>query len=102
LAEQAAICMTRPYWQNQEAINEGLPPVTINSYTNPAVVKAYPFASVLLNQLQHATTRPQTPLYSDVSLAIQQTLHPPASINPTQDISKLKSCLKTLQSGGLC
>ena len=28
LAEQAAICMTRPYWQNQEAINEGLPPVT--------------------------------------------------------------------------
>ena len=84
LAEQAAICMTRPYWQNQEAINEGLPPVTINSYTNPAVVKAYPFASVLLNQLEHATTRPQTPLYSDVSLAIQQTLHPPAGINPTR------------------
>jgi multiple sugar transport system substrate-binding protein len=102
LAEQAAICMTRPYWQNQEAINEGLPPVTINSYTNPAVIKAYPFASVLLHQLQHATTRPQTPLYSDVSLAIQQTLHPPAGINPTQDISKLKSCLTTLQSGGLC
>lgn len=102
LAEQAALCMTRPYWQNQEAINEGLPPVTIDSYTNPQVVKAYPFASVLLKQLEHATTRPQTPLYSDVTLAIQQTLHPPAGINPTQDIDALRSCLKTLQSGGLC
>lgn len=102
LAEQAAICMTRPYWQNQEAINEGLPPVTINSYSNPAVIKAYPFASVLLKQLEHATTRPQTPLYSDVTLAIQQTLHPPAGINATQNINTLKSCLKTLQSGGLC
>ncbi len=102
LAEQAALCMTRPYWQNQEAINEGLPPVTINSYTNPAVVKAYPFASVLFKQLQHATTRPQTPLYSDVTLAIQQTLHPPAGINPAQDINSLRACLKTLKSGGLC
>jgi multiple sugar transport system substrate-binding protein len=102
LAEAAALCMTRPYWQNQEAINEGLPPVTINSYSNPAVVKAYPFAAVLLKQLENATTRPQTPLYSDVTLAIQQTLHPPASINPVQNINSLRSCLKTLQSGGLC
>jgi len=102
LAEQAAICMTRPKWQNQEAINEGLPPVTINSYANPAVVKAYPFASVLLKQLEHATTRPQTPLYSDVTLAIQQTLHPPAGIKASQDVTNLRSCLKTLQTGGLC
>ena len=102
LAIQAAVCMTRPYWQNQEAINEGLPPVTIDSYTNPQVVKAYPFASVLLKQLEHATTRPQTPLYSDVTLAIQQTLHPPGAINATQDIASLGSCLKKLKAGGLC
>jgi multiple sugar transport system substrate-binding protein len=102
LATQAALCMTRPYWQNQEAINEGLPPVTIDSYSNPQVIKAYPFASVLLNQLQHATTRPQTPLYSDVTLAIQQTLHPPGAIHPTQDIASLGSCLKKLKAGGLC
>ena len=102
LAIQAAVCMTRPYWQNQEAINEGLPPVTIDSYANPQVVKAYPFASVLLKQLEHATTRPQTPLYSDVTLAIQQTLHPPGGIKPTQDIDALGSCLKKLKAGGLC
>jgi multiple sugar transport system substrate-binding protein len=66
------------------------------------VVKAYPFASVLLKQLEHATTRPQTPLYSDVTLAIQQTLHPPAAIKASQDVNTLRSCLKTLQKGGLC
>ena len=74
----AALCMTRYYWQNQEAINEGLPPVTIASYHNPTVIKSYPFAAVLLKQLEHATNRPETPYYSDVTLAIQQTLHPPA------------------------
>lgn len=98
----AALCMTRYYWQNQEAINEGLPPVTIASYTNPAVVKQYPFAAILLKQLQNATNRPETPFYGDVTLAIQQTLHPPASIKPTQDISSLRSCVSTLLKGGLC
>jgi len=98
----AALCMTRYYWENQEAINEGLPPVTAASYSNPAVVKAYPFAAVLLRQLEHATTRPITPYYSDVTLAIQQTLHPPASIKPVSDINSLRSCLTTLLKGGLC
>lgn len=98
----AAVCMTRYYWQNQEAINEGLPPVTIASYTNPAVVKSYPFAAVLLKQLEHATNRPETPYYSDVTLAIQQTLHPPGAIKPVSDINSLRSCLTTLLKGGLC
>lgn len=98
----AALCMTRYRWENQEAINEGLPPVTIASYSNPAVVKQYPFAAILLKQLQNATNRPETPFYSDVTLAIQQSLHPPASIKPTQDINSLRSCVKTLLKGGLC
>jgi len=57
---------------------------------------------VLLKQLEHATNRPETPYYSDVTLAIQQTLHPPASIKPVSDINSLGSCLKTLLAGGLC
>jgi trehalose/maltose transport system substrate-binding protein len=102
LALDAAICMTRFYWENQEAINEGLPPVTIASYSDPAVIKAYPFASLLLKQLEHATNRPPTPYYSDVTLAIQQTLHPASAIQPAQDIRNLTSCVKTLIKGGLC
>jgi len=98
----AALCMTRYYWENQEAINEGLPPVTIASYHNPTVIKSYPFAAVLLKQLENATNRPETPYYSDVTLAIQQTLHPPGSIKPGSDINSLRSCLSTLLKGGLC
>ncbi len=98
----AALCMTRYYWENQEAINEGLPPVTIASYHNPTVIKAYPFAAVLLKQLEHATNRPETPYYSDVTLAIQQTLHPASAIKPVSDINSLRSCLSTLLKGGLC
>jgi multiple sugar transport system substrate-binding protein len=101
-ATAAALCMTRYYWENQEAINEGLPPVTIASYHNPTVIKSYPFAAVLLKQLQNATNRPETPFYSDVTLAIQQTLHPPGSIKPVSDVSSLRSCLSTLLKGGLC
>jgi multiple sugar transport system substrate-binding protein len=98
----AALCMTRYHWQNQEAINEGLPPVTIASYHDPAVIKQYPFAAILLKQLQNATNRPATPYYSDVTLAIQQTLHPASSIQPAQAIASLRSCLTTLLQGGLC
>jgi multiple sugar transport system substrate-binding protein len=102
LALQAAVCMTRPNWENQEAINEGLPPVTIASYHDPAVVKAYPFASLLLSQLETAANRPITPFYSDVTLAVQQTLHPPESISTQSDVNSIRSCLITLSSGGLC
>lgn len=98
----AALCMTRYNWENQEAINEGLPPVTVASYHDPAVIKQYPFAAVLLKQLENATTRPQSPFYSDISLAIQQNLFPAPAIKPAQDIASLKSCIKTLINGGLC
>ena len=36
-----------------------------------------------------------------VTLAVQQTLHPPAEINPSADIETLKDRLNTLAEGGL-
>jgi multiple sugar transport system substrate-binding protein len=102
LATQAALCMTTPSVENQEAILEGLPPTYNASYDNAAVRKAYPFADLLRQQLLTSITRPDTPAYSDVSLAIQETLHPPSSINAPVAISKLRKCLKTLSDGGLC
>src|SRR3954451_6560280 len=35
LATKAALCMTQKKWQEQEAINEGLPPVMNSVYDNP-------------------------------------------------------------------
>jgi multiple sugar transport system substrate-binding protein len=101
LATQAALCMTSRKWQDAEAITEGLPPVKSSSYDDPKVRKSYPFADLLREQLKDAVPRPETPAYSDVTLAIQQTLHPPASVNPASTINTLRDRLNTLADGGL-
>jgi len=101
LATQAALCMTTGKWQAQEAINEGLPPVMNSTYDDPAVRKVYPFADLLREQLKDSVVRPPTPSYSDVTLAIQDTLHPPASINPQAAITTLKDRLNILADGGM-
>lgn len=101
LATKAALCLTSRKWQDAEAINEGLPPVMNASYDDPKVRKAYPFADLLREQLKDAVPRPETPAYSDVTLAIQQTLHPPASIDPQGAIATLRDRLNTLADGGI-
>jgi trehalose/maltose transport system substrate-binding protein len=101
LATQAALCMTQRKYQDAEAITEGLPPVMSASYDDPEVRKAYPFADLLREQLKDSVPRPKTPAYSDVTLAIQQTLHPPAGLNPQSAIDTLRDRLNTLADGGL-
>jgi len=58
-------------------------------------------ADLLRQQLKTSTVRPPTPSYADVTLAIQDSLHPPASINPQKSIDTLKSRLTTLADGGM-
>jgi multiple sugar transport system substrate-binding protein len=45
--------------------------------------------------------RPATPSYSDVTLAIQSSLHPPAKIDPQKSINTLKDRLNILADGGM-
>jgi trehalose/maltose transport system substrate-binding protein len=101
LATQAALCMTSRKWQDAEAINEGLPPVMNASYDDSKVREAYPFADLLREQLKDAVPRPETPAYSDVTLAVQSSLHPPAAVNPQAAIDTLRDRLNTLADGGL-
>jgi multiple sugar transport system substrate-binding protein len=101
LATQAALCMTSAKWQAQEAINEGLPPVMNSTYDDPKVREVYPFADLLREQLKDSVVRPPTPSYSDVTLAIQDSLHPPVSINPQATINTLKDRLNILADGGM-
>jgi multiple sugar transport system substrate-binding protein len=101
LATQAALCMTERKWQDREAIGEGLPPVVNASYDDPEVRKAYPFADLLREQLEDSVPRPPTPGYSDVTLAIQSSLHPPARLNPERAIEVLRERLTILAEGGL-
>src|SRR3954453_3779660 len=101
LATQAGLCMTQRKWQDAEAISEGLPPVMNASYDAPKVRAAYPFADLLRNTLKDAVPRPETPTYSDVTLAVQDSLHPPTKLNPQAAIDTLKSRLNTLADGGM-
>ena len=45
--------------------------------------------------------RPATPAYSDVSLAVQDTLHPPGGIDPPKVPSELKSKLNAAINGDI-
>ena len=101
LAIEAALCMTSEKWQAQEAIKEGLPPVMNSVYDDAEVRKVYPFADLLREQLKDSVVRPPTPSYSDVTLAIQDTLHPPASIDPQKSIDTLRDRLNILADGGM-
>ena len=70
-------------------------------YDDAEVRKVYPFADLLRDQLKTSVVRPFTPNYSDVTLAIQDSLHPPAAINPQKSIDTLKSRLQTVADGGM-
>ncbi len=93
-AFQAAACIRNAAHQKVGAIKGGLPPTLTALYDDPSLAKPYPFHQLIKEQLATASVRPQTPLYSDVSLAIQKTLSPPTGINTTTIVSDLRSELK--------
>jgi multiple sugar transport system substrate-binding protein len=102
LAFEAAACMADRQHQKVDAIKGGLPPTIASLYDDPSLAKPYPFHALIKQQLTHYGIRPKTPAYSDVSLAIQKTLSPPASINPATAVSTLTSQIKaSLSSGAL-
>ncbi|HWF34050.1 MAG TPA: extracellular solute-binding protein [Solirubrobacteraceae bacterium] len=98
LAFDAVKCMIQPQFQRRDAIKGGLAPVQASIYGEPAFAKAYPFHAQIKAQLEHYGIRPQTPVYADVTLAIQKALSPTASINPTSVVSTLGTEIKAALS----
>jgi trehalose/maltose transport system substrate-binding protein len=90
LAFEAAQCLANDDHQALAAELGGLPPTTESVYENPKVKKAFPFADELRASIDAAGPRPVTPAYSDISLAIQKSFHPPESVDPSNIVSKLK------------
>jgi multiple sugar transport system substrate-binding protein len=95
LAFEAAACITSPMGQLLATELDGLPPSNQTLYTDPVVTEAYPgFAELVKQSLDDAATRALTPAYTDLSLAIQRTLHPPDKINP-DDVGSIYDELKS-------
>lgn len=94
LAFEAAKCIASPQSQLTATELDGLPPSDRTLYDDPVVTEAYPgFAALVKQSIDDAAPRPLTPAYTDLSLAIQRTLHPPDEINP-DDVGEIYEELK--------
>ncbi len=83
LAFEAAACLSNAESQLTATELDGLPPSRENLYREKIVQDAFPgFAGDVRRSIADAAPRPQTPAYTDLSLAIQRALHPPGKIDP--------------------
>ena len=99
LAFEAAECLARPEQQTTITAAGGLAPTTESLYDDPKVKKALPFAALMRESLDDGAPRPVTPAYSDVSLAIQKTFHPPAEIGTGKIVEQLRDRLDKAAEG---
>lgn len=89
-AFDAAACLRSEANQELGATRGSLPPTIAALYDDPAVARQFPFGRLLRESIAAAAPRPATPAYADVSLAVQQVLHPPASVDPARDVPGLR------------
>jgi multiple sugar transport system substrate-binding protein len=101
LAFDAAKCIAQPANQIVTSEKGGLAPTQAALYNNPRVKKAFPFAKLMQATLRDGVARPVLPAYSDISLAVQDALHPPGGIDPQNAIKTLVDDLKKAKEGKL-
>lgn len=83
LTFDAIACLVQPENQVIAATLGGLPPVTEALYDSREIEKAYPgFADDIRESIEDAAPRPLAPAYTDLSLALQRSLHPIGDIAP--------------------
>jgi multiple sugar transport system substrate-binding protein len=101
LAFDAAECLASDEHQILAAELGGLPPTTEALYEDKKVIKAFPFADVLRESIDAAAPRPVTPAYSDISLAIQKSFHPPDGVEPDSMESQLRDRMEKAGEGAI-
>lgn len=84
---------TAPAAQKTFFIKSSLPAVLANVYSDPAVVKAQPFAPELLKAVQNGQSRPVSPVYTQISEAIYKNVYSALSSGTSPS-----SALSTAQS----
>jgi multiple sugar transport system substrate-binding protein len=90
--------------QNQliAAQKGGLPPTTEALYQRQEIKDAYTgFSDLMRETIDDGVPRPVSPAYSDVSLAIQRSLHPPGSGDPQEIVDSLAGKIEVAAEGGL-
>jgi multiple sugar transport system substrate-binding protein len=98
-AFDAAMCLRSPEHQLQHAINAGEPPTNRTVYDQPQMQEAYPMAQVMLTELEHAVSRPISPVYQNISTIVSTTLSPPAAIDPQASADRLRRSIQDAIDG---
>jgi multiple sugar transport system substrate-binding protein len=82
LAYEASECITSTENQAYYFVTNGNPASDTAVYEDPDVLEAFPMAPTILDSLDQAAPRPQTPYYSEVSGGLQREYHPTTSVDP--------------------
>jgi multiple sugar transport system substrate-binding protein len=101
LAFAAAECLASEDSQLVAAEKGGLAPTSEAVYDRPTLRKAFPFAELLRESIDQGGARPVTPAYTDISLAIQRTFHPPADVDPDTIVDQLRDRIEKASDGGI-
>ena len=92
---------TAPAAQNKFFIKSSLPAVITKVYSDPAVIKAQPFAPSLLKAVESGIPRPVSPVYPQISEAIYKNVYSALQGNASPDAalkkakSQIEAALKT-------
>jgi multiple sugar transport system substrate-binding protein len=82
LAVEAIRCITSVENQVAYMLSAGDPGAAAAVYEDPQVQETFPMWQEIREGLEQAAPRPITPYYGDVTGAIQQSYHPPDTLNP--------------------
>jgi len=82
LAYDATECITSTENQAYYFTTNGNPASDTAVYDDPEVLEVFPMAPTILQSLDQAAPRPQTPYYSEVSGGLQREYHTSSSVDP--------------------
>ena len=93
LAYEAAECIVEDENQAYYFTTNGNPASATSVYDDEEVLEAFPMAPVIRESLELAAPRPQTPYYNEISVGIQRSYHPPASVDPERTGKRANSLI---------
>ncbi|MGW2309207.1 extracellular solute-binding protein [Actinomadura luteofluorescens] len=82
LAVEATRCITSPANMKRYMLDEGNVAARPAIFDDPDILEEFPMAPLMRDSIAAAAPRPATPYYADLSGAVQNRWHPPASVNP--------------------
>ncbi|TDD83437.1 extracellular solute-binding protein [Actinomadura darangshiensis] len=99
LAVEAVRCITSAANMKRYMLDEGNVAARPAIFDDPDILKEFPMAPLMRDSIATAGPRPATPYYADVSGAIQNRWHPPASVNPNTTPRKSAEFIREVLQG---